>query len=44
MVSEITKKELYENLVEIKNSAKITGAMGIAEKLEELIQRLEKDL
>lgn len=44
MVSEITKKELHEKLVEIKNSAKITGALGIAEKLEELIVRIEKDL
>lgn len=44
MSTEITKKEIAEKLQTILNSSRVLGAEGLAVDLEDLLERINKDL
>jgi len=44
MAKGITKKEIHDQLIEIKNSARIMGSEGIVEDIDNIIERLKEEL
>lgn len=44
MVNTITKKELHDRLQEISASARVIGANGLVADIDDLVERIAKDL
>jgi len=44
MATNITKQEIHDDLVRIVNSARVLGAEGLVVDINNIIERIKKDL